>query len=57
VIAQAIEGHWKLELYLGDEQSQARWKVEVFPDVTDDNHLYLHRGWSHFVCTINLHDG
>jgi hypothetical protein len=31
--------------------------VEVFPNVTDSGHLYLHRGWSHFACTLNLHDG
>jgi hypothetical protein len=35
----------------------AWWKVEVFPDVTDGGHLYLHRGWSHFACTLDLHDG
>jgi hypothetical protein len=31
--------------------------VEVFPNVTDSGHLYLHRGWSHFACTLDLHDG
>jgi hypothetical protein len=48
---------WKVELCLDNEQSLARWKVEVFPDVTDGGHLYLHRGWSHFACTLDLRDG
>jgi hypothetical protein len=40
-----------------DEQILAQWKVGVFPDVTDSGHLYLHQGWSHFACTLDLHDG
>jgi hypothetical protein len=31
--------------------------VEVFPDVTDGGHLYLHKGWIHFACTLDLRDG
>ena len=29
----------------------------MFPDVIDGGHLYLHRGWSHFACTLDLCDG
>jgi hypothetical protein len=50
-------GLWKVELCLDDEQSLARWKVEVFANITDGGHLYLHRGWSHFACTLDLCDG
>ena len=42
---------------LDDEQSLALWKVEVFPDVTDGGHMYLHRGWSHFARTLDLRNG
>jgi hypothetical protein len=48
-IAQAVGGHQKLELYLDDEQILALWKVEVFLDDTKGGHLYLCRGWSHFM--------
>jgi hypothetical protein len=37
-IARAIGGLRKLELCLDDEQSLARWKEEVFPDITDGGH-------------------
>ena len=53
-MARAIRGCQKLELCLDDEQSLARWKVEVFPD---GSHLYLRRGWKHFVRTLDLQDG
>ena len=53
-MAQAIEGHRKLELCLDGEQSLARWKVEVFPD---RGHLYLHRGSKHFARALDLQDG
>ena len=56
-MAQAVRGRRKLELCLDDEQSLARWKVEVFPDVTDGYHLYLRQGWSHFAHTLDLYDG
>ena len=39
---------------MDDEQSLARWKVEVFPD---GGHLYVHRGRKHFAHAINLQDG
>ena len=57
MIAWAIGGLRKLELCLDDEQSLARWKVEVFPDITEGGHLYLHRGWSHFARTLDLRNG
>ena len=50
-MAWALGSHWKLELCLDDEQSLAQWKVEVFPD---GGHLYLHQGWKHFACTLDL---
>ena len=50
-MAQAIGGRWKLKICLDDEQSLARWKVEVFPD---GSHLYLHRGWKHFARALGL---
>jgi hypothetical protein len=53
----AVEGLWKLKVCLDDEQSLARWKVEVFPDITDGGHLYLRWGWSHFARTLDLRDG
>ena len=28
--------------------------MEVFPD---GGHLYLHRGWKHFACALDLQDG
>jgi hypothetical protein len=56
-IARVVGGLRKLELCLDDKQSLARWKVEVFPNVTDGSHLYLHRGWSHFARTLDLRDG
>ncbi|XP_066333741.1 B3 domain-containing protein Os03g0212300-like [Miscanthus floridulus] len=40
-----------------EKLSLARWKVEVFPDITDGGHLYLRWGWSHFACTLDLCDG
>jgi hypothetical protein len=43
VIAESVGGLWKLKLCLDDERILAWWKVEVFPDVTDGGHLYLHR--------------
>ena len=52
-MAHVVEGRWKLELCLDDEQSLARWKVEVFPD---GGHLYLHRGWKHFAHALDLQD-
>ncbi|XP_066392055.1 B3 domain-containing protein Os03g0212300-like [Miscanthus floridulus] len=52
-MAWAIEGHRKLEICLDDEQSLARWKVEVLPD--GDN-LYLHQGWKHFARALDLQD-
>ena len=57
MIARAIRGLRKLVLCLDDEQSLAQWKVEVFPNVTDGGHLYLHWGWSHFARTLDLRDG
>ena len=53
-MAWAIGGHQKLELCLDDEQSLARWKVEVFPD---GGHLYLHWGWKHVTGALDLQDG
>ena len=53
-MARAVKGRWKLELCLDDEQSLARWKLEVFPN---GDHLYLHRGWKHFACSLDLQDG
>jgi hypothetical protein len=50
-MSQAVRGHQKLELCLDDEQSLARWKVEVFPD---GGHLSLREGWKHFARTLNL---
>ena len=44
MIAWAIGGLRKLKLCMDDEQSLAQWKVEVFPDVIDGDHLYLRRG-------------
>ena len=52
-MAWAIRGRWKLELCLDDEQSLARWKVEVFPN---GGHLYLHQGWKHFARALDLQD-
>ena len=53
-MAQAIGGHRKLELCLDDEQSLARWKVEVFPN---GSQLYLRQGWKHFARALDLQDG
>ena len=53
-MARAIRGRQKLELCLDDEQSLARWKVELFPD---GGHLYLRWGWKHFVHALDLQDG
>ena len=53
-MARAVGGRQKLELCLDDEQSLARWKVEVFPH---DGHLYLHQGWKHFAHALELQDG
>jgi hypothetical protein len=50
----AIGGRRKLELCLDNEQSLARWKVEVF---LDGDHLYLHLGWKHFTRALDLQDG
>ena len=50
-MAQAVRGRKKLDLCLDDEQSLAQWKVEVF---SDGGHLYLHWGWKHFACTLDL---
>ena len=52
--AWVIGGRQKLKLCLDDEQSVARWKVEVFPD---GSHLYLYRGWKHFAHALDLQDG
>ena len=56
-MAQDIGGRRKLKLYLDDKQSLAWWKVEVFLDVTDGGHLYLHQGWRHFTHALDLQDG
>ena len=53
-MAWAVGGRQKLELCLDDEQSLARWKVEVFPD---GGHLYLYQGWKHFAYALDLQDG
>jgi len=53
-MARAIGGRQKLNRCLDDEQSLARWKVEVFPN---GGHLYLHRGWKHFAYALDLQDG
>jgi len=53
-MAWAVGGRQKLELCLDDEQSLARWKVEVFPD---GGHLYPCRGWKHFARALDLQDG
>jgi hypothetical protein len=53
-MARAVEGRRKLELCLDNEQSLARWKVEVF---LDGGHLYLRRGWKHFTRALDLQDG
>ena len=53
-MARSVGGRWKLELCLDDEQSLARWKVEVFPD---GGHLYLRRGWKHFRHALDLQEG
>ncbi|XP_066316428.1 B3 domain-containing protein Os03g0212300-like [Miscanthus floridulus] len=57
MIAWVVGGLQKLKLYLDDEQSLALWKVEVFPNITDSGHLYLHRGWSYFARILDLRDG
>jgi len=51
---QAIGGHRELKLCLDDEQSLARWKVEVFPNC---GHLYLCQGWKHFTRALDLQEG
>ena len=53
-MAWDIGGHRKLELCLDDEQSLARWKVEVFPN---GGHLYLCLGCKHFPHVLDLKDG
>jgi hypothetical protein len=53
-MARAVRGCQKLKLCLDDEQSLARWKVDVFPDDTDGGHLYLHQGWKHFARALDL---
>ena len=53
-MAWAVGSRQKHELCLDDEQSLARWKVEVFPD---GSHLYLRRGWKHFARALDLQDG